>query len=199
MRLVFYPPLDNSDLWSRRSSEPRFCRSSCSWRHSRHRAPPESSSRRWILRRWDTPARCNRAPSCRSQTGRECDQTDPGGYSEHELTEQSLDILFGWSTLKYEMLLVPSTTVTVRAIPVENTVRERVLIFLITVILRPRLTPVSSSFPPPRLSHDWCHSPLSLIVKDKFFRDEVKATRTDFLDYKTCSAITTGEREMASL
>ena len=38
------------------------------------------------------------------------------------------------------MLLVPSTTVTVRAIPVENTVRERVLIFLITVILRPRLT-----------------------------------------------------------
>ena len=142
MRLVFYPPQDNLDLWSRRSSGPQFCHSSCSWRHSRHPAPPESSSRRWIPRRWDTPARCNRAPSCRSQTGRECGQTDPGGYLEHGLTEQSLDILFGWSTLKWEMMLVPSTTVTVRAIPVENTVRERVLIFLITVILRPRLTPV---------------------------------------------------------
>ena len=77
MRLVFYPPQDNLDLWSMRSSGRQFCHSSCSWRHSRPRAPLESSSRRWILPRPGTPARCSRAQSCLSPTDRECGQTSP--------------------------------------------------------------------------------------------------------------------------
>ena len=117
MRLVFYPPQDNLDLWSRRSSEPQFCRSFCSWRHSRPREPQESSSQRWIPRRRDTPARCSRVQSCLSRTDRGCGQTSPTrnifrnksipvsqvghspGYWEHDLTEQSLDIVLGVSGL----------------------------------------------------------------------------------------------------
>ena len=101
MRLVFYPPQDNSDLWSMRSSGRQFCHSSCSWRHSRPRAPLESSSRIWILPRPGTPARCSKVQSCLSPTDRECGQTSPTrnisrnhpflleGFDTHRVTEDT--------------------------------------------------------------------------------------------------------------
>ena len=193
MRLVFYPPQDNLDLWSMRSSGRQFCHSSCSWRHSRPRAPLESSSRRWILPMRGTPARCSKAQSCLSPTDRECGQTSPTtnisrnhpflleGFDTHRVTEDTT-----WpsrvSTLcgddqdcdegEGECLDDPD----VRHLQPHSALHCSQLCLLSVSTVISQLIWLS-----------FC-----LIVKDEHFRDEdwrmveVEATRTDFLDYKTC-------------
>ena len=186
MRLVFYPPQDNLDSWSMRSSGRQFCHSSCSWRHSRPRAPLESSSRRWTPPRRGTPARCSRGRSSPSQTDRGCGQTSPTKdkyFLSLRRVGQYQGTLTGLLRTRLDRAESRHCAGIIRTV---RKVRESVWTFLIAVILSLTLLVLVMS----SLRSD-CHPTTDLTQLLSHCQGRIlqrwrmEATRADFLDYKT--------------